>query len=349
MAERTPPLHLQNATTHTAAGDRALIHSIFNGREGVSGSADLAVTQNGTPNMSVNIASGRAVVFGDDSADQQLYHIWNDATANKAISAADPTNPRRDLVIAEVRDTLYGGAANDWRLRVVTGTPAASPADPSTPNTALVLARVTVAAGATSITNANITDLRARAGAPSSVDIVCTSATRPSSPFQGMRIYETDTYSTLVYTTVTTGWRPLWNMPWGRVAGTQLLTSQGPFTTEAVVPGLSATFTGIQNRIYRVLCTGHTYSTVAGDNIEMKLRQNNVAGYVYATSNRQTQAVSNQEGQHIITELTAIGTTTIVATLRRGTGSGNIHLFAPSAELAARIIVEDIGNIGAPV
>ena len=159
MTERTPPLNLQNATTHTAAGDRALLFSLYNGKEGLTTTTDLAVTQNGSPNMSVNVAAGRALVLGDDNSDQQLYHVWNDAVVNKTIAAADPTNPRRDLVVAEVRDTLYGGAANDWRLRVVTGTPAASPADPATPNNALVLARVAVAAAASSITNANITAL----------------------------------------------------------------------------------------------------------------------------------------------------------------------------------------------
>lgn len=178
--------------------------------------------------------------------------------------------------------------------------------------------------------------------------ITCTSGTRPSSPNAGMVIYETDTNRVLVYTTATTGWQPPWNTPWGRVTSVQLLASQGPFTTETAVPGFSVSFTGVQNRLYRALLTGHTYSTVAGDNIELKLRQNNVSGYVYASSNRQVQAVSNQEGHHIITEFTAVGSTTMVATLRRGTGSGNVYLFAPSSELAARIIIEDIGPASAP-
>ena len=38
--------------------------------------------------------------------------------------------------------------------------------------------------------------------------IGCTSTTRPSSPPEGMTIYETDTDRLLTYTTATTGWQP---------------------------------------------------------------------------------------------------------------------------------------------
>jgi hypothetical protein len=84
-------------------------------------------------------------------------------SSTTALSTADPTNPRRDLVVVRIRDAAYFGATNSWDLFVITGTPAASPVDPTIPSDGsyLLLARVAVAAGATSITNANITDLRA--------------------------------------------------------------------------------------------------------------------------------------------------------------------------------------------
>ena len=132
---------------------------------GVARNADFAVTQNGTPNMSVNVAAGGAFIRGTQNANQGAYHVWNDGTVNLPISAADVTNGRRDLVIAQVRDSAYSGADDDARITVVTGTPAAVPADPSLasfPN-ALVLARITVAAGDTAINTADITDLRTMA------------------------------------------------------------------------------------------------------------------------------------------------------------------------------------------
>lgn len=162
MAEKNPPLYLQQRTDHTAEGDRALITSLVE-NEGVAASGALAVAQSSTPAMSVQVAAGRGYVQGDDNGSQGIYHVWNDAAKTLTIAAADATNPRRDIVVARVYDAYYAGATNAFALEVITGTAAASPSDPTIPNNCLPLARVAVAAGATSITNANITDLRVRA------------------------------------------------------------------------------------------------------------------------------------------------------------------------------------------
>lgn len=170
------------------------------GGHGVVGSGDLAVTQNGTPNMSVNVAAGAAVIRAGYAGNITggVYSLLNDATVNVVISAADGTNPRRDLVIAQARDNSDGGdAAADARIVVVAGTPAASPSDPSLtayPN-ALVLARVAVAAGATSITTANITDLRTRASALGAPLFVANYASLPTgaSLYAGLEAVTLDT------------------------------------------------------------------------------------------------------------------------------------------------------------
>lgn len=162
MAEKNPPLYLQQRTDHTAEGDRALITSLVE-NEGVAASGALAVAQSSTPAMSVQVAAGRGYVQGDDNGSQGMYHVWNDAAKTLTIAAADATNPRRDIVVARVYDAYYAGATNAFALEVITGTAAASPSDPTIPNNCLPLARVAVAASATSITNANITDLRVRA------------------------------------------------------------------------------------------------------------------------------------------------------------------------------------------
>jgi hypothetical protein len=166
------------------------------GSHGVVGSGDLVVAQNGTPNMSVNVAAGRAIIRSGGSSTilQGCYSFLNDATVNLAIAAADPTNPRNDLVVAQVRDSNYSEAAADARLTVITGTPAASPADPSLtsyPN-CVVLARVRVNAATSSIVNANITDLRVRAYALGGTGVTISSL-RPSSPYTTQLIGETDT------------------------------------------------------------------------------------------------------------------------------------------------------------
>lgn len=160
MTERNPALWLQARTDHTAEQDRALLNMIWKA-EGITDASALAVSQRGAgANMSVDVAAGQAVVAGDDSGAQGKYCVWNDATKNLTISASDPTNARYDLVVARVKDAFYSGASNAFSLEVITGTPAGSPAEPSLPNNCLKLAVVAVAAGATSITNANITDAR---------------------------------------------------------------------------------------------------------------------------------------------------------------------------------------------
>jgi hypothetical protein len=192
-----PAVALTPAASVTTAG----------GSHGVVGGADLAVAQNGTPNMSVNVAGGRAFIRSTftGSLGQGTYSFFNDVTVNLAVAASDPTNPRRDLVIAQVRDTNHGGAANDARLTVVTGTPAAVPADPTVPASCVVLARIAVAAGSTTVLNAAITDLRTFATAIGGVQR-CTSTARPTgvSLFEGLYIDELDTDRTWRYDG--TGW-----------------------------------------------------------------------------------------------------------------------------------------------
>lgn len=121
------------------------------------------VTANGTPNATVNVApfqyhlNNSAGVFG--------YIITNDAPKSIDILTAnpsDPSNNRNDLIIAQQSDAFYGDANSEMVIRHIVGTPNASPVDPTITGSAnyVLLARVVVTAGATTITNAMITNLR---------------------------------------------------------------------------------------------------------------------------------------------------------------------------------------------
>lgn len=200
MTAQTPPIFLQ-AGSHTAENVRRAFGSILGNRPGIVAAGHLAVSEkSGTPNMSVDVAEGQLVLKGSEGSYQGLYLCEARGVTNLAISAADATNPRRDLIVARVRDAAYSGATNTFSLEVVTGTPAGSPADPSLPSgSCFVLARVQVAASASSITNANITDLRTsysigqygQAAALGGI-IRCTNGTRPTGE-EGLKIYEADT------------------------------------------------------------------------------------------------------------------------------------------------------------
>ena len=196
MAVTNPPTFLQ-AGTHTAEQTRRATGSIMNSKSGIVVSTDLAVTENGTPNMTLSVAAGRVWIKGSESSFQGMYFCESRATESVTVTAADATNPRKDLVVAKVQDSGYSGVADTWSLAVVAGTPAASPAEPSAPNNSFVLAMVDVPALDTAITNSQITDRRittsgqGRAAALGGT-IVATSSARPTST-EGQLIYETDT------------------------------------------------------------------------------------------------------------------------------------------------------------
>lgn len=164
MAVVTPPLF----QTIDGAYDGASLGLPYRDlvAEGVVSSGDLAVTQRGAgANMSVDVAAGVAWVRGDDSVSQPAYRVYNDATVNLAVDAAHASLARVDRVVAEVRDAAFSGVSTDWRLRVITGTPAGSPVAPALPNSAMSLATVSVPALDTAITNSQITDTRTAARA----------------------------------------------------------------------------------------------------------------------------------------------------------------------------------------
>jgi hypothetical protein len=127
---------------------------------GIIGTSSLAVTQAGTPGMAVQVAAGWGAIVGDFTTNMGVYQFYNDAATQLSVTAANPTNPRIDRVVVTVNDSYYTGATNNVTFTVVAGTAAASPTAPATPTNSISLATIAVAAGATSIVNANITDTR---------------------------------------------------------------------------------------------------------------------------------------------------------------------------------------------
>lgn len=113
---------------------------------------ELAPTESTPAAMTVAVNTGEAWLQG----------AWYQNTESKAmtIEAADPTNPRIDRVVLRL-----SWSANSVILAVLKGTAAASPSAPALTQSSatweISLCQVAVAASATSIVNANITDQRA--------------------------------------------------------------------------------------------------------------------------------------------------------------------------------------------
>jgi hypothetical protein len=197
MTIANPPYVLQNRTDHPARSFRRALGGIVTA--GVSGQTEMKVSANGTPNMTVIVASGDAYVTCYN-ASGGVYHVFNDGTTTATITAAHATLPRRDLVVVRVQDQEQSGSTNTADILVIAGTPNAVPVDPTLPAGAsyLTIARVAVAASTTAITNSNITDLRSLASTVGGV-IVCTSGTRPASAYAGQHAFESDTSRVVVW------------------------------------------------------------------------------------------------------------------------------------------------------
>lgn len=371
MAVRATPSFVQ-AGSHPAEETRLMVASLvgaatgsFSGgvasadsAHGVVLTSDLAVTANGTPNMSVNIAAGGAFIRNTESANGGAYHLWNDATLNLAIAAADATNARRDLVIAQVRDAAYSGASNDARIIVVTGTPAASPSDPSLssyPN-ALVLARVAVAAGATSITSGNITDLRTLANVRSELPVVASTTARDQfipSPLDGQAVYvNANTSAEGPYFYNGTAWRLPWNMPWGSV-GRATTTSNvaANSATDVDVTGLSITTATLpSNRIIKWTVTGHYLFDSVNDVGRFSVKTGSSGGTAIGIYDFFPSTVSWAEGWSFsfyeVTASTAALTRRV--TVRRLSGTTDDVRFFADADRFGYFFGEDIGPSGAP-
>ena len=177
MTVQSPPAYLQGSS-HPAAVFRQALTAILgypqpgtltsvNG--GVVNAGDLKVAQHPAPAMNVDIAGGVAVVPQTQAANGGVYFGLNDATVTLTISASSPSNPRIDLVCATVDDAAFSGATNDWKLQVITGVASGSPTVPAMPAASIPLAKVSVAANAATIVNANITDLRTFAPTPATM------------------------------------------------------------------------------------------------------------------------------------------------------------------------------------
>ena len=211
---------------------------------------ELAVSANSPAALNVLVATGRAFIEG--------YGYQSSAQETVTISAADATNDRIDRVVVRLDRTN-----NEIVLAVLTGTPAGTPAAPSLTQNAtlheLSLAQIAVAAAATVINTADITDERYGAATCGMIArtplFICASSDRPSTwPLGGM-IFEQDTEA--LYQNVGTSASPSWQ----RLARSGVLGdgSDGAVTFDGVATILSIAPAGSAYTLTRdIFCTSIT-------------------------------------------------------------------------------------------
>jgi len=267
MAVRTPPSWLQNGS-HPAENDRLTTQALW-ATTGIISPSSLAITANSPVGMSVLAASGWAAIVGTIQPNMGTYVGYNDATVTLTIAAANPSNPRIDLVCMTVNDSYYTGATDNVVLQVITGTPASSPVAPTLPANSISLATVAVAAGALSITSGNITDQR-----------VVVTTNLPIGDITGVTAGTgltgggtSGTVTLAIDSTVAT------------LSGSQTLTNKNLTSGTNTFPSSLATLTGAETLTNKILTapqinlsvnaqTGTTYTTVLADNGKLITQSN---------------------------------------------------------------------------
>lgn len=210
-----PPIWQQNRQ-YSARLDRTVVDLIFT--EGVvnPGGGDFAVTQTSPLSLSVAVAIGRAVIQGDDETRQGKYLIVSDTVLNVPIAAAPiAPNSRIDRIVLQVNDPVAGSVrtpANEAEIIAIAGTPSVTPSAPAIPATAISLATIAVASGATTITNANITDTRTPASneaftVTSNFQILTAAQIALLTPYAGQVVFNSTTNQTQFYNGST--WVPI--------------------------------------------------------------------------------------------------------------------------------------------
>ena len=168
-------------------------------------------------------------------------------------------------------------------------------------------------------------------------------AGRTTALVAGATNYDTDTFSLVQWTTITTGWQKPWNMPWGYVGKATITANQTGITTQVDLTGLTVTITVVANRRYRVTSVANCGQGISSGAAVLYLI---VAGTqaAYAIVNQ----VANNNLQLVIgSEIEGLSAGATVFKLQASTNAGTLSVNAsPGAPVT--LLVEDIGPNGSP-
>jgi len=115
-------------------------------------------------------------------------------------------------------------------------------------------------------------------------------------------------------------------------------------STQTVATGMTATFTAVANRYYKITYfePEFDFAATAGQYVYQRIRLTNTSGTIYNTSvilNPAAFALSSY-GQVVAVTTLSAGSTTIVGTLFANTGTVSVYR---AAGFVATLVVEDIG------
>lgn len=152
----------------TDFGSEGVVGAITNTSGVAPMTGAFAVNEAGTPDMTVDVTAGTAYVTATPTGQgSQLLRVVSSATESVTINANSTGGTRYDWIYLQI-DATNAAAPNSTGSNVASlvtqrSTTLATDSN-GTPANSYAIAVVTVANGASSITNANITDKRANAG-----------------------------------------------------------------------------------------------------------------------------------------------------------------------------------------
>lgn len=255
-----------------------------------------------TPNWSVDVSAGRAVV-ATPASDGGAYAVLSDAVENVVVPPVS-TQPRKDLIILEVLDADYAGATYQGQFRCVAGTAAASPVLPSLPTGAVKICELSHLANATSVGPAAIVNPHANGNpefrTPIARLLVTATVDLPNNTLQTIiwGAHPIDTHgghSTTINPTRWTcpvGWDGYYKVAgniWIGPQATQNLTGVRYAEIDkngVVVPGAATRLPPISDPYQIGFPVSANVALVAGDYIEVKALQNSgVLSKIYTDGN----------------------------------------------------------------
>ena len=174
---------------------------------------------------------------------------------------------------------------------------------------------------------------------------VCTSSTRPATPYEGQMIYETDTDKVLVWNG--SAWYANWNTAWGIVGIATSATNQSSIAAEVLTTGMSVTFTAIANRYYEITYFENApYKSTSPTVIVFRIRQTNLVGtLLLASCVRYESTGQNSMFNGSLVKTFTAGSVTLVGTAQCGTGLASLERAFESSPVGAHLLVKDIGPV----
>lgn len=302
------------------------------------------VTQTASPSQSIILTEAGFVIPGASPATNGAVLWTPGASITKPLTTPNATNPRIDLVTAQVTDPGSSTTPVLADCVIETGTPAASPVAPALAAGALLIATIAVPSGTGSnITNAMITDNRLFTGQRGAT-LWIASRFALSNPQAGDTIYENITNTYWFYNGAT--WIPLPGVGPNLRKSCLITSSQGSITSPiATLTGSTLNFNLIAGRKYRVHASGPgIQSNVANDTYQVQILQDGIE--IGRTRGMMPVANTYAAGWSISTEVTPGSPIASTFTLGvvRASGTGTLTTVAgPTDPIFFEVM--DVGGV----